>query len=104
MLATSKIWALCLTAQYLLAITWTFSLVWLAGLGEYYVDIAVQVHCTKVFSGHIEDMPTTTNLLAVVGSPSPLATTVQFLPERKGLTLSKAARLVMGLSQDPLNE
>jgi hypothetical protein len=75
-----------------LATIWTFNLVWLAGLGQCYVGIAVQVRSTKVFSGHCEDtMPATTNWLAALGSPHPLATTFQFLTERKDFTFSEAA-------------
>jgi hypothetical protein len=59
--------------NFFLANIWTFSLVWLACLGECYTGMAVQVCSTKLLSGNGKDaMPATIRrLAAAAGSPNP---------------------------------
>jgi hypothetical protein len=58
--------------NFFLATIWTFSLVWLARLGECYVGTAVKVRSTKLLSGNGEDtMPATKRRLAGAGLLTP---------------------------------
>ena len=88
-----------------LAIVCTFSLVWVACLGESYVGIAVHVRSNKALRGHGEDtMPATAKWSAAAGLPTParhykLMTSVGLLP-----LLSLLESVVSGLLKNPGTE